>query len=83
VQVELDGGGGGGGSPGPGTGAGVLDVGWLRRGRVPATNGEGERTREEGASSAVGGRAPWAQPRLYRKGEGETAGHGFKAPLMA
>jgi hypothetical protein len=50
--------------------------------RPPATNGEGERTREEGASSAVGGRAPWARPRLYRKGEGETAGHGFKAPLM-
>jgi hypothetical protein len=54
-----------------GIGAGVLDVGWLRRGRVPATNGEGERTREEGTSSAVGGRAPWARPRLYRKGEGE------------
>jgi hypothetical protein len=26
-----------------------------------------------GASSAVGGRAPWARPRLYRKGEGERA----------
>ena len=58
--------------------------------RPPATNGKAERTREEGASSAVGGRASWARPRLYRKGkgeresrgEGETAGHGFKTPSM-
>jgi hypothetical protein len=52
-----------------------------------AANGKGERTREEGASSAVGGRAPWAWSRLYRKGEGEReprgkgekASQGFKA----
>jgi hypothetical protein len=52
---------------------------------APATNDEGERTREEGASSTVGGRAPWARPPLYRKGEGERerAGEREKRSAMA
>jgi hypothetical protein len=56
-----------------------------------AANGEGARTREEGASSDVGGRAPWAWSRLYRKGEGERESPGGREkrsakasrPLMA
>jgi hypothetical protein len=86
VQGELDGGGGGVRLGREGTGvlrrAGKWGKGPQRRVAL-AMNGEGERTREEGASSTVGGRAPWARPRLYRKGEGERAGEREKRPAMA